>query len=263
VGVADFVGRMTLPALAGEGMKKSVCYVDDDQDEIRRFRKFMGDRYIVGAGVTLDDALQELEESRVRKPDLFLLDLYYGPETLPQKRDEIAAADERLSKDEDDFRRLMVASGQSPDAGFNLAAEAQRRYPSTVRALFSRKAFLQDALRAHEMNLPLLEKPDPDTNNADANDEGATTSDRLDEAFRRHADQIAKSLDRIVNLNTWWVRNRQRVEGFSTGFFFFVLKISWDLWKSSSPNAIQTAMVGALIGAAVAIFAFAWLAKRS
>jgi len=38
----------------------------------------MKDHYIVGAGPTLDKALAELEEQRVKKPDLFLLDLYYG-----------------------------------------------------------------------------------------------------------------------------------------------------------------------------------------
>ena len=52
---------------------KSVCFVDDDKDEIRRFRQFMGDRYIVGTGTTLDDALQDLKNRKVRKPDLFVL----------------------------------------------------------------------------------------------------------------------------------------------------------------------------------------------
>lgn len=82
-------------------------------------------------GVTLDDALQELEDRRIPKPDLFLLDLYYGPDTTPQMRDEIAAADERLATAEAEVRRLLVECGQSPDAGFKLAAEAHRRYPST------------------------------------------------------------------------------------------------------------------------------------
>jgi len=59
-------------------MKKAVCFVDDDADELHRFSEFMKDHYIVGAGPTLDKALAELEEQRVKKPDLFLLDLYYG-----------------------------------------------------------------------------------------------------------------------------------------------------------------------------------------
>lgn len=57
-------------------MKNSICFVDDDQDEIRRFRDSMGERYTLGAGVTLDQAIEELRQNRVPKPDLILLDLY-------------------------------------------------------------------------------------------------------------------------------------------------------------------------------------------
>ena len=206
-------------------MKKTVCFVDDDNEEVRRFRKHMGDRYIVGAGVTLDDALKELKGKRVDRPDLFLFDLYYGPDTSQKERAEIAAADDQLCVAEEKFRQLLAAAKQSPEGGFKLADEAQRQYSGVPRAFFSRKAFLQDALRAQEVGVPLLKKPDPNPD-----DEG-TTSERYDDAFRRHADEIVRSIDRIISLNTWWAQNRGRVEGFATGFFFFLVKVIWDLWK--------------------------------
>src|SRR5262249_10973826 len=76
----------------------SVCYVDDDPDDVRRFRTLMQDRYTVGAGHTLPDALGELKQRRIKRPDIFLLDLYYGPNTDDEKHAEIAESYEELSK---------------------------------------------------------------------------------------------------------------------------------------------------------------------
>ncbi|SRR6266478_1769407 len=210
-------------------MKKSICFVDDDQDEIRRFRNSMGERYILGAGVTLDQAIKELRENRVPEPDLVLLDLYYGKLTDDETRTELMAADEALSKMEIKVRALLLKAGQSPEQGFELADEVQKRFPGVPRVFFSRKAFLEDALRAQKKGLPLLEKPDPDVN-----EKGATVSEKYDEALRRKANQIAIFLDGIINLNTWWVRKRQMIQGFLTGFFFFLVKIGLDMWKANA-----------------------------
>jgi|SRR5450631_1034977 CheY-like chemotaxis protein len=231
---------------------KSICFVDDDKDEVRRFRETMSQRYIVGAGATLDEALDDIQNRRVGKPDLFLLDLYYGPHTEEAMRAKIAAADEKLSRMEAEVRALLTEAKQSPDGGFNLAEEAQKRYSGIPCVLFSRKAFLGDALRAYEKKLPILEKPDPDDN-----DKGSQ-SERYDSALRRHSDQIAMSLNKTINLNTWWVRNRQRVEGFSTGFFFFLLKIGLDVWKGAA-HAVAAVIWIVSIAALVS----AWFAKRS
>ena len=49
----------------------------------------MRDRYLVGAGVALDQAIEELPENRVPKLDLILLGLYYGNLTNDEtRRDE-------------------------------------------------------------------------------------------------------------------------------------------------------------------------------
>jgi CheY-like chemotaxis protein len=211
-----------------ERMNKAICFVDDDEDEVRRFRESMQGRYVVGAATTLDKALSDLVERRASKPDLFLLDLYYGPETSQEMRGKIAAADEKLTGLETEMRALLLEAKQSPEGGFHLAEEVNKRFPRVPRVFFSRKAFLSDALRAQERGFAVLEKPDPDSV-----DEG-TAKQRYDAAFRRHSDQIGRAVDRIVNLNTWWVRNRQKVEGFLSGFFFFLLKVGWDFWKGNS-----------------------------
>jgi hypothetical protein len=230
-------------------MKKAVCFVDDDADELRRFRVSMQDHYILGAGPTLDKATDELQAQRVKVPDLFLLDLYYGPHTNEAKRAEIAALDGQLSALEAKMRALLVEARQSPQGGFDLAGEVHKRFPGVPRVFFSRKAFLEDALRAQKDGLPLLQKPD-----ATADDIAATEKDSKDAAFKRHAEQIRRSLDERINLNTWWVRNRQKVESFSTGFFFFFVKIVWDLFKGNTHSTELLVWVGLLIVACYALF---------
>jgi hypothetical protein len=230
-------------------MKKAVCFVDDDAEELERFRESTKEHHIVGAGTTLDKALDELRAQRVKRPDLFLLDLYYGPHTNEAKRAEISALDGQLTALEAKMRALLVEAGQSPQGGFDLAGEVHKRFPGIPRVFFSRKAFLEDALRAQKEGLPLLEKPDPN-----ADDTGVTEKERKDSASKRHADQIKRFLDGRIDLNTWWVRNRQKVESFATGFFFFFVKIVWDLFKGNTHSAELLVWVGLLVVACYALF---------
>lgn len=178
-------------------MKKSICYVDDDREEVRRFSEVLRERYIVGAGATLDEALEQLRQQRVRKPDIFVLDLYYGPEMQDGVRQQIAEIDDRIQELEQQIRALLIQSQQSPDGGFGLAEEARARFPQTPMLFFSRKAFLQDALTSYERGLRVLEKPDP-------NQTDRVAPDPYLAAFQRHADNVSRSLDRIINTNTWW-----------------------------------------------------------
>jgi hypothetical protein len=228
-------------------MKKSILFVDDDEREIRGFEKVMATRYIVGADVTLDKALAKLRDnSRVRKPDLILLDLYYGPRTDDDMRSRIAAADRQLSAMETEFRKLLLKAGQSAQGGFDLAQEVHTLLPSSARAFFSRKAFLTDALRAHENGLPLLEKPD-----SEAED------DSNEAAMRRHADELARKFDRIIGGNTFWAKHREAINGALLGF---LVSLGWDLLKGSFfKNWLATV---AFLAGAIALALAAWVAKR-
>lgn len=120
----------------------------------------------------------------------------------------------------------------------------------TPRIFFSRKAFLQDALRAHENGLSVLEKPDPD-------EVDQHTPNPYDSAFRRNGEQLARYLDRIIARNGWWRRNREFLGGFATGFFFFLLKLALDLWKGQFP--VAAVLISCL---SLAVFPFIWLTKR-
>ena len=231
-------------------MMKSICYVDDDREEVQRFREVLRERYIVGAGATLDEALEELRQQRVRKPDIFVLDLYYGPEMQDAVRQQIAEIDDQIQALEQQIRALLTQAQQSTDGGFGLAQEAQAKFPQKPMVFFSRKAFLQDALASYERGLRVLEKPDP-------NDADRGTPDPYIAAFQRHADNIARSLDRIININTWWARNREWLSGFCVGFFFFLLQFAFDLWERHSGFSAALALILGCV-----VLGVAWLAKK-
>jgi hypothetical protein len=192
-------------------MKKSVCYVDDDSEEVRRFRNTFQDRYILGTGNTLDEALDDLRNKRISKPDLFLLDLYFGPTPRSDERKRMFEADAKLTEQEDEFRRLLAGFKQTPDGGFSLAEEAARRCPRVPRVFFSRKAFLEDATNAQERGLPLLGKPDP------------VGGESYDTALKRNAQNIISKIDQIIYQNSFRARHGKRIEGLVIGFISGVL----------------------------------------
>jgi len=203
---------------------KSICYVDDDESEIGRFRKTFKDIYIIGAGTTFDDAIKELKKQGVSKPDLVLLDLYFGPKPVEKKRQEMLEADAELAEKEREVRTLLFDSGQTPENGFKLADDAAELFPRVPRAFFSRRAYLEDAMRAHDEGLKLLEKADPGTDGD------------YDKALEANKDTIRSKIDRIIYRNSFWVRNRQRVEGFIVGILAAVAKFGWDVLTGGHPQ---------------------------
>jgi hypothetical protein len=202
-------------------MKKSVCYVDDDTDELRRFQNTFQDRYILGTGTTLSDALDDLKNKRISKPDLFLLDLYFGPILDDEQRRKMREADAKLTKEEDKVRQLLASFGQKPEGGFSLADDAATRCPRVPRVFFSRKAFLEDAMKAQEKSLPLLQKPDPGR------------GEDHDTALERNAEEVSRKINQIIYQNSFWVRHRlrERIEGFIAAvlvaIFIAIVKFGW------------------------------------
>jgi hypothetical protein len=231
-------------------MKKSILFVDDDSREVVRFREVMGTRFAIGAGITLEDALAELRNRGVTKPDLVLLDLYYGPETRKEMREEIEKADDELSIAEDKFRKLLEVARQSPDGGFELAEQVHAQIPTSARAFFSRKAFLKDALNAQKKELPLVEKPDPDEGDR-------KTDDKYKSAMRRNAGELSRQFDGIIYRNTFWAKHREVINGALVGF---LVSLVWDVIKDPF-HARWLASLPFLAGA-VALAIAVWIAKR-
>ena len=66
--------------------KPPLCFVDDGPDEIRRFKSTFGDRFTIGAGQTLDDALRDLRSQGEDEPSLCVLDMYFPRKSDPKMR---------------------------------------------------------------------------------------------------------------------------------------------------------------------------------
>ena len=228
---------------------KKICYVDDDPAEIKRFKSAFQGRYVVGAGVTLDDAMKDLAS----KPDLFLLDLYYGPAISREQRKKIADADDEISAAEERLRILLLEADLSPEKGFDLAVAANRRFPRVPRVFFSRKASLVDALKAQKTGLPVVEKPDP--NELDS----GSVEDRYNAAMKRSAEDLKREFDDIMDRQSWWGQNHAWFSGLAFGFLFFFVQIMWDGIKSDPSNSKPLVIVSySILSLACVVLAWIW-----
>jgi hypothetical protein len=116
-----------------EGARKVICLVDDHLDEVTRFRKLLAKRFVVGAGTSIDAALADLPPGH-KRPDLFLLDLYYSQQSA-DATSEAALRDARAT-----FMRVRPSSRRNwMSLVSRLVAASQLRQncdDSTVRAMF-------------------------------------------------------------------------------------------------------------------------------
>ena len=196
--------------------KPSVCFVDDDPAELNRFRSNLGSRFTIGVGRTLDDALAGLRKAGPKKPDLFVLDLYFpqGPPNTPQ---ELSELHEAWNKHNDAQAHLLSVLGklrQTTDGGKALAEEVLQRCRSRNYVFFTRKATLEEGMAALKRGaLSVIKKPDPNP----AEVKAGMLTEALDSAFRNRSSEIAAELSDAIRKATWWWKHRESVYSASIG----------------------------------------------
>jgi len=205
--------------------KYSVCFIDDQQDEIDRFRQSLGDRFAVGAGTSLRTALDDLKTVGYTKPDLFLVDLYFsaGPSNVADPTATLNRARANLLAAEANFYSVLGQLRQTPDEGFKLARELRGSFTRPV-VLFTRKGTLDNAIRAYEDEkvASVIKKPDPPIYLA-ATASAADLPDLYDKAFAAEADQIASIIETVIRRSTWWAKHRTLILGIAASFFVGVV----------------------------------------
>lgn len=234
--------------------KKRICFVDDDRLEIARFRSALENYYDIGAGGTLDDALQDLESKfKAKKPDLFLLDMYLGPSISDEDRTKIASADYEVTKAESKLRERLVEAGIVAQKGFDLAEKVKTRFSHVqiATAFFSRKAFLSDALAAQKKGLPVIEKPDPGPA-----DKG-TEEEQYSSAMNRNADLLREEFEGIISRASWWYRRRAVLSSFASGFCFVFVPMLLEA-LTHSPTGLDLARIVILLVLSVVFGVLAW-----
>jgi DNA-binding NtrC family response regulator len=189
--------------------KRRLCFIDDEQDERSRAERALSQHFAIGAGADLDTAMSTLP----RKPHLFLLDMYYGPDTQPLDRVQVAKKWRELSQAQRDFYNLLRSLGQSSKGGLELAEHVRVRYPGIPIVFFTRKGSLEDANEALRQGAAaVLKKPDATGGQRDV----TAVKNTLDAAMMAHKDELARSLSYIIDRNSWWARHA-RLRGFLEG----------------------------------------------
>ncbi len=209
--------------------KKAVCFVDDEPDEIRRFREYLAGRFMIGAGSSPDQALQDLRHQGRKKPDLFLLDLYF-PDDGPLTADQIEQIHkERLTflKAQAKYRSVLSKIGQTSSGGFRIARDLRSRSRVAI-SFFTRKGTLDDAISAYEEHgaISVIKKPDPDPSQAERHG----IREAYDLAFKDAAELKAAEIERAIRRSSWWGKHSQTIVGFVMGILTgLVARLIWVL----------------------------------
>ncbi len=187
--------------------RKSICFVDDDPAEIKRFKAALGTRFIIGAGQSIDQALKDLRAKGGRGPALFLLDLFYpeGAQLTPEQRARLHDERRALLKAQSRFRQVLAELGQTTSGGFTLAHSLRRRSRAPF-AFFTRKGALEDAIDAYDQGaVAVIKKPDP---NFHSGDDASNLEAEYDRAAREAANLTAGHVERAIQKTSFWQRRK-------------------------------------------------------
>lgn len=203
--------------------KYTICFVDDQKDELQRFRHNLGEFFVIGAGRTVDEALDDLEQHQhIKKPDLFVLDMYFPIEQDSSGRAErdLHSARRRFLVALKEYRDTLARFDQTADGGFRNLDSVRTRYKPLHKPVvfFTRKGTLDDAIKAYDESVPLVKKPDPDLSAATLARDEEDLKGLYDAAFREKATYVASEFRRIIRAASWWVRYREQIQGAAIAF---------------------------------------------
>jgi hypothetical protein len=198
--------------------KYSLCFVDDDEHELRRFKRVFEDEFYVGIGTNLGKAeanLREVLPRRMfnfwrRKVNLYVLDMYFpmGTTNTPEQRVRLAEAWGNCCKANRQLRTVLAELHQTFDGGRELAVAVRRR--SLLRkapfVFFTRKGNLEDGILAYEQVKPMavIKKPDPW-------DETDTSEKAKDDALFSSRETIGKKLQSAIDNASFYYQHKEAV----------------------------------------------------
>lgn len=200
----------------------AICFVDDDLQEIRRFCENLKSDFIVGAGTSLSQALVQLQSQGRKKPDLFVLDMYFpeGARNTEEELNELHLARKAFLEAQSRFQSVLGRLRQSSHGGLELANQVRKDYASIGYVFLTRKGNLEDAIRAFDHGaLKVVKKPDPNENEQ----RGKSIDEAYDIAFKNNAGQIAYSIRDAIYASSWRGKYGKAVFGVLIGFLIGVV----------------------------------------
>jgi len=171
----------------------ALCFVDDDADEVRRFREQLGGTFLIGAATSLPDAVERLRRQGRGEPDLFVLDLYFpeGPPNTAEELRELAGAWAHFLEAKAAFAGVLQRLRQSSQGGLALARSVRAAFPGARFSFFTRKGTLEDAIEVLGAGAAsIIKKPDP----TDEERAGRPVSEAYDLAFRRALPTVLRGI---------------------------------------------------------------------
>lgn len=192
--------------------RRALCFVDDSKPEVDRIRKYLDDRFDIGAGPGIEAALQDLQERTGRKkPDIFLIDMYAWEGSAGEEAEEkLARARARYLRAEAEFYKTLAELGQTDSRGFRNLHMARNRYRvcRVPVAFFTRKGTLDKVAKAFEEapECTVLKKPDPEGTeilSSQVDTKPGELNKLYDEAFARRRDNLADDIGRIIRRFSW------------------------------------------------------------
>ncbi|MBL7075606.1 hypothetical protein ISS37_10265 [candidate division KSB1 bacterium] len=213
----------------------AICFIDDDQDEIKRFKNNLDkdkleNGFIIGAGTTYPEALDDLKKQGRKRPDIFVLDLYYPMDSRPteEQLQKLHVERKLYLKAQTKFRTVLAKLNQSSNGGITLAYVIGQNFKSIPYLFFTRKGTLDDAIHILKTKATkIMKKPDPEEK-----DESLPINEAYDKAFKENAKNIAGEIKEAIIISTWWYKNKKIVIGFIAGILSSLLaSVIWSLFN--------------------------------
>jgi len=181
---------------------KTLCFIDDDPQELSRFNRAMKNHYEVISGLNYKECKDKLKKKNLKKPDLWVLDLFFPRHGETNTSEELFEMNQRyhqLSESIKNFRSYLVEIGQGPDGGLELLEKCKR---SGVPVVFlTRKGTIDDAIQCKDNGAErVLKKPMPSN--------WPTESDKvkkaLDQAMLDGSPKLIDYFEGIISKNSRW-----------------------------------------------------------
>jgi hypothetical protein len=179
--------------------KYALCFVDDDSDELARFKKFLGKYYFVGVGNTISRAMRDLKKTYKGKVDLFVLDMYFPTKVnSDEERELLDQTWEKFCAAENELKTVLAKLEQTIQGGRKLAKKVTTQRGQFV--FFTRKGNLNDAIEAYEdiEALSVIKKPDPPPRSGRAHSRQEMKTAR-DSALKKLAGHISSKIDAAID----------------------------------------------------------------
>ena len=205
-------------------MKNSVCFVDDDKNELNRFVNYLQKDFIIGIGTNPKEALASLNEKGINRPDLWVLDMYFPEEreTSDNGKREINEEWHKFLDARDSFKNVLSKYGQSAHGGLKLANEIKVNFKNSNFVFFTRKGMIDDAIRGLKSEaMQIIKKPD--YNEDDLEKANGVYSIANDIAFQKKQDEISQDITNSIKKLKFWYRNKKLIIGIIVAFIVGIL----------------------------------------